>query len=161
MLIKKISIFFLISTVLILLIGCASTDNLVMDKPSGISPRLDWSVPDPSGDSGVVFGELLNATSEEPVQGTPFLSKNLSYMDPDMPATISFSFQYDPRAMGNKQTGEIYFKDVKPGENYVIMLYYGPGKSYVVRDEGGEYPLMIQVKSGESVDLGTVFVSEP
>ena len=152
---------FSIVILVIILTSCSSQNNLTTNTPDVSVSELRWSVPDPSGESGVVYGTLLNADTKEPIQGTPFLSRNLSYLDPEMPATISFSFQYDPRAMVNKKTGEIFFKDVKPGENYVIMLYYGPGKSYVVRDEGGEYPLMIQVKSGESVDLGKVFVSEP
>ncbi len=150
---KRLNLIIIIQYTMMLFVSCTSSGDIPSSE--------QWVVPNAGRSSGVIYGELINATSKKPVGGIPFLSRNLSGSDPELPATISFSYQFDPRAEVNYQTGEIYFNEVEPGENYVIMLYYGPGKSYVIRDEDGEYPLMISVNSGESVNLGTIFVPEP
>jgi len=135
--------------------SCSPPDVKVFDTP------VTWVVPQAMDDKGVVSGKLLNLFDNNPVLGTPFLSRNLSSDDPEMPATISFSMQSDPRAVINEQTGDFYFQDIEPDDDYVIVLHYGPGKIIVVQKDGSEYPLMISVKPDETNDLGTIFVLEP
>lgn len=143
----------LLFILLLISLGCSTSTN--------VETESNWIVPTPNVGKGVVYGQLLNALSGKPVGGMPFLAKNLSYKDLDMPATISFSLQYDPRAIYDKKTGSFYFQGIEPAENYVIVLSYGPGDIYTVRDEGQNYPIMIDVKMDQSIDLGTIPVKEP
>lgn len=145
-----------------LLAGCsAEQTGDTAEIPASTPAAVEMAVPTPENEKAIVFGTLINSFNNEPVTGVPFLSKNLSYKDLDMPATISFSLTSDPRAHYNQETGEFYFENVSSGENYVIVLSYGPGDIYVVRAEDSEYPRMIAVEAGQSLDLGTVLVKEP
>jgi len=126
------------------------------------SPELgNWQIPEPNETTGVVFGVILDSQTNQPITGTPFLSKNISYNQPDLPPTIAFSYQYDPRAIVNVTTGEFYFSDVEPAENYVITILYGPGNSYIVREQDSEHPLGIKIEAGQLLDLGKILVEEP
>lgn len=144
----------------VLMTGCGADPDAATPVLREEAP-VEISVPTPASEKSVVYGRLINSFNNEPVTGVPFLSKNLSYQDLDMPATISFSLTSDPRAIYNAETGEFYFENVTPGENYVIVLSYGPGDIYVVRADENDYPRMIAVIAGESLDLGTIMVKEP
>lgn len=159
--VQKMRIFVLSLLVLAALLAGCSTDQTGETPEIPPSTPAEISLPSPEADSAVVFGTFVNSFNNKPVEGVPFLSKNLSYMDLDMPATISFSLTSDPRANYNRETGEFYFENVSPAENYVIVLSYGPGDIYVVRAEDSEYPRMISVEAGQSLDLGVVEVKEP
>lgn len=137
--------------------------NSVFSSCSGsktIDVKKKLEIPQTKEGAGIVYGYLLNATNRNPVKGTPFLARNLSSKDPENPATISFSLQSDPRAVYNEETGEFYFEDIEPGDNYVIILHYGPGNIFVVQGEGTNYPLTIEVESGKASDIGMILVPE-
>jgi hypothetical protein len=144
-------LFFLI---LAILTGCSEVEN-------ASDLQVSLTIPTALEDSGIIHGVLLNSNAKDPVKGTLYLSRNLSAGSPNIPPTISFSLQSDPRAKYNSLTGEFFFQDIIPGDSYVFVLHYGPGKILVVREDFSGYPIMIDVEAGKSTDLGTIFVTEP
>jgi len=140
-----------------------STNEINVNKEISTKPtsEINFVIPTPEANTGVVFGKILNSIYDEPVTGIPYLVKNLSSGNPEIPPTISFSYQSDPRAIFNLETGDFYFKDIEPAENYVIILVDGPGSIIVIREDNSEYPLMIEVQPDESIDLGTITLQEP
>ena len=150
---KRILSIVLLIVFLLMVVSCAQ--NQVEETED------DWVIPKAGETTGIVQGVLLNVSTDKPVRGILYLSRNLSYKDLDMPATISFSLQSDPRGTLNDQTGEFYFKDIEPGENYVIVLHYGPGSFIILQDKTTEYPIMVEVDAGKVNDLGTFDVDEP
>ena len=69
--------------------------------------------------------------------------------------------QSDIRGIVNTETGEFYFKDVPPADNYVIVILDGPGNLYVVRLPNSEAPLEISIEAGRELDLGEILVEAP
>ncbi|MFH1446926.1 MAG: hypothetical protein ABIG43_05905 [Chloroflexota bacterium] len=149
-------LFLLLLTTILFVAGC----NQVIPVVEG-TEEIIWIVPEPGATTGVVIGVLIGGDGNVEIGGTPFLSKNITANQADLPPTISFSLQYDPRAIVNEATGEFYFTDVEPAENYVITILYGPGNSYIVREQDSEYPLSIKIEAGQLVDLGKILVEEP
>jgi hypothetical protein len=149
---KKKNLFFIL-IVLILLVSC----NQAGSSQTGQQTQK-WKVPKPDSKTGVVVGKLVGTDGKMEISGTPFLSKNLTAGQSDVPPTISFSISYDPRAIVNESTGEFYFKDVAPADNYAITILFGVGEMYVVRIKNSEDPLIISVVAGETLDLGEVIV---
>ena len=119
-----------------------------------------FEIPTPGTNKGVVYGKFVNQ-NEMPVEGVPYLAKNLSKEDPEIPPTISLSLQYSPRAIYQEKSGEFFFQDVDPADNYVIALVYGPGEMIVVRESDTNSPLSIEVLEGSFINLSTVLVVEP
>lgn len=109
----------------------------------------------------LIFGNILNAATNKPVNGSIVLSRNLTYDQIDLPPTISFSLQSDPNAEYDLVTGEFAFRDIEPGEDYVLVVHYGPGNILVVLEESSDYPLQIEAKADQALDLGTIKVNEP
>ncbi len=149
---KNIFIAFVIFT--FFLTGCTTPVTEEDEKYS-------FEIPTPTTGKCILIGKLVNATTNEPVGGNPFLARNLSLEDPEMPPTISVSPQNDPSGAYDMETGDFLFTDIEPADNYVIMIIYGPGRSYVVREEGSETPLIINIEAGQTLDLEVIHVREP
>lgn len=141
-------ILFFISFIL-LLSACSSQTN--------IATQGSETPPEPSKNTGVIFGYLFDENSL-PIKDSIYLSRDIAHEYTDLPPTISFSLQSDPRGHINSKTGFFYFKDIPPAENYVITIFVGAGQPYTVRGEIPEMPLIIEVNAGESVDLGKIYV---
>ena len=144
---SKLSLLCLITGILLILSGCSSNTE---------SNKYD-SIPHPAEGSCVIYGTLLNS-EREPINEPIFLSRNLTYEEPDLPATVSFSYQSDPKGEINLETGVFFFDNVVPGENYVITVYTGSGAPLVVKDFGSDLPLLIKVDAGESLNLGELII---
>ncbi len=114
-------------------------------------------VPEPGESTGVIYGVLLNS-KKEPINESIFLSQNVTYNEPDLPATISFSYQSDPMGQINYENGVFYFNNVEPAENYVITIFTGSGSPIVVTEKHNDNPLIIKVNAGTSVNLGELIV---
>jgi len=155
---KRTYIIIVISLAL-LLTGCIpqnreSTEQLLSTE------EINWRIPIPAEGTGLIKGFLIGNDEEISVGGTPFLSKNLSFGQSEIPPTISVSPSSDIRAKVNVTTGAFYFQDVPPADNYVIAILDGPGEIYIVRTGNSEAPLEIQIKAGEIIDLGKIIVED-
>jgi hypothetical protein len=118
-------------------------------------------LPTPEPGKSLIYGQALNAETNQPVGGSIFLAENLTASKPELPATISFSFQSNPSAVYNDDTGNFYFNDITPGSNYVLIIHYGPGGMIVLKEDNSEVPLVIEVEADQILDLGTITISEP
>jgi len=152
----KFRILLLLLVTILFIAGCDQVTPTIEG-----TEEIIWIVPEPGATTGVVIGILIGNDGNVEIGGTPFLSKNITADQADIPPTIAFSLQYDPRAIINETTGEFYFTDIEPAENYVITILYGPGNSYIVREQDSEYPLVIKVEAGQLLDLGDILVEEP
>jgi hypothetical protein len=153
----KNAFFLILSLLLILMQGCAPVETPTSTDEPLVS---DWSIPAPTGNTAVIFGEL-HSTTDAPVGDMIFLTENLAYGHPELPSTISFSFQNSPRAIVDVDRGYFYFENVEPAPNYVIAVLSGPGEFIYVTEEDGETPKMIVVEAGESLDLGRLLIEIP
>jgi hypothetical protein len=117
-------------------------------------------IPTPDNLTGVLFG-ILRSDNGEPIQDGIFLSRNISYENPDVPPTISFSFQNSPRAIVDPTDGFFYFSKIEPAENYVLTILNGPSEVIVVEDDAGGLPITISIQAGETIDLGFLTVELP
>lgn len=120
------------------------------------SPETE-PIPEAGQNTGVIYGYLLD-TQKQPIQDTIYLSQDIAHDNPELPPTISFSLQSDPRGRINTDTGFFYFDNVTPADNYVITIFIGAGEPFTVRDEDPMMPLFIEVEAGESVNLGEIIV---
>jgi hypothetical protein len=155
---KHVYIIFIILFGL-LLSGCVNPTQEPTDYKTS-TDDVNWEIPSPAEGTGLIKGFLIGNDSEISVGGTPFLSKNLSFGQAEIPPTISFSPSSDIRAQVNEITGAFYFQNVPPADNYVIAILDGPGEIYIVRKDNSEAPLEIQIKAGEVIDLGKILVEE-
>lgn len=113
--------------------GCSKLQPIT-DIPTSlltIAPE-QWRIPEPGDDTGVVHGVLLSS-DDELLSSSIFLSRNLSYQNPEIPPTISLSFQNSPRGQINTESGIFYFENVEPGENYVISIMVSPSETIIVK----------------------------
>jgi len=153
---KNFKIIFLIILALMTLTNC--TTNPTEEKTS--DDKIEMSYPTPASDNAVIIGYLLNSDNNQPAKGVPFLAHRLDSDNPDLPQTISFSNQNDPGAVYDEESGFFYFENIEPGDNYVLVLVYGPGNIETVTESDSESPLNITVQPGEILDLGTITVQE-
>ncbi|OPZ93126.1 MAG: hypothetical protein BWY74_01269 [Firmicutes bacterium ADurb.Bin419] len=159
----KILIFFL---VIMLLIGCNSeipeSADTNKNTPTINSDTFEiWKIPSPENGKAIIHGIMVDKKGVKTPGASPFLSRNITSDQPDLPPTISFSTQSDIRAIVNQETGEFYFRDVPPADNYVIVILKGPGQLYVVRQLESEAHLEISIESNQVLDLGKIQVEEP
>lgn len=144
-----------VSMLLVFMLGCTAAQS-----PAPADVDEDWTIPTPSQDTAVVFGTLRDL-NDKPVGDGIFLAENITYDSPDLPPTVSFSYQYSPRATVDTERGYFYFDQVEPAENYVIAILSGPGDFVFVTEDNGENPVTIAVSAGESLDLGLLLVEMP
>lgn len=127
--------------------GCSREEEVMVEE----------TPPSPGKETGVVYGYLVSSENE-PVSETIYLAQDIAHDQPDLPITVSFSLQSDPRGKVNVETGFFYFDEVEPRENYVIAILAGAAEPVFILEEGTEVPLVIEVEAGEAVDLGTLVV---
>lgn len=150
MLLKK---FAVISALLIILLAACSAPDEMPNIPETSTIE---EVPEPGDDTGVIYGYIFDLNNE-PINESIYITKDIAYDQPDLPPTISFSYQSDPRGT-LQENGFFYFADIEPAENYVLVVFVGIGDPIVVREPDSEQLLMIAVDAGESVDLGELLV---
>jgi hypothetical protein len=147
---NRIILLILISG-LFLLTACNQTN-------ASTDGATEWIVPKPKAGSGVLTGRMVGPDMKVDLNGIPFLSKLVTPGAIDVPPTVAFSVTYDPRGIVNMETGEFYFSDVVPGDNYVLAILSGFSELYVVREKNSENALILTVIAGETIDLGDVIV---
>lgn len=147
--IKRIILLTIIWIMLPLQFGCTS-----QSKPGTIQSE---PIPEADNNSGVIYGYLFD-NNNQPIMDTIYLSQDIAHDNPELPPTISFSLQSDPRGNINVESGFFYFDDVAPADNYVITIFIGAGQPYTVRGENPEMPLFIEVSAGERINLGEIVV---
>lgn len=145
--------FILVVICLLMLTGC----NTQADQ----TPDPKTTIPVPAEGKSVVHGIALYSKTNEPINGTLFLAKNLTYDQEGIPPTVSFSTQSDPSAVYDTDTGVFYFKDIEPGENYVIIIHNGPNDFTVIKDPESDLPLSVIVEEGQVLDVGNLSIDEP
>ena len=149
---KKVIALLILTFSIVAMSGC-TVKNEVLDN----NPEKTEFIPVPGDTTGIVFGYLFSQ-NEEPLQESIFLSRDIAYDQPDLPVTISFSLQSDPRGKVNIETGFFYFDNIPPGDNYVITIFAGSGKPIFVMQENSDQPMVFAVTAGESLDLGEIIV---
>ena len=150
---KRIFYKTLIFTAAILVLSACSQNKI----PSG-NYQLD--IPSPSAETAVVYGRLIVKSTGEPTLGVPYLAHLLTDEDSTLPPTVSFSYSNTKSATIDSETGEFYFTDLSPDQQYAIILIYGPGNTQIITDEDGVNPLIIKVNAGDMIDLGNLFIEE-
>ena len=150
---RKISLIVCFILLSLTIFGCSSPT-----EPANDQTQQELKLPEPKDSTAVVHGYLLSS-SGEPINESIFLSKDVAYGQPDLPVTISFSLQSDPRGFLDTQTGQFYFDNVEPGMNYVITIFAGSGEPTFVMEDNSGQPMVFEVKAGESLDLGELIVN--
>jgi hypothetical protein len=150
-----------ISIVSTLIIHSCSSKQLLTDIDELSENAVDvLLIPTPSDKTSVLYGVLRDENGKL-IQDGIFLSRNISYKNPEIPPTISFSFQNSPRAMIEPNSGFFYFLDIEPADNYVLTVLIGPNEFIVVKQDDEESLLMIEVQAGKSLYLGSLIVELP
>lgn len=111
-------------------------------------------IPTPGKDSGVVYGKIVSAATGRAPEANIYLSRNLTAGEPDLPPMISFSYQTNPRAQVDDD-GNFYFSDVPVGV-YAITIWTHPLDTLFIETEDGQDYLWVEVKAGETLDMGVV-----
>ena len=114
------------------------------------------TIPTPDENTGVVTGFIKDTQNNHDLQIILFLSKNITYDNPELPPTISFSYQSNPRGILDTKTGKFYFSKVEPADNYVITVWYPPGNVKFIKEPNSSKPLQISVSAGNIIDLGII-----
>jgi hypothetical protein len=153
---EKFKIILLLILTSLIVTSCVTNHT----EEENLADEVESNFPTPVSGKAVIFGYLLMSDNNEPVKGVPFLAQSLESDNPNLPQTISFSNQNDPGAVYDKENGFFYFEDIDPGNNYVLVLVYGPGNIEVVKEPDSELPLNISVQADETLDLGTITVQE-
>jgi len=164
----KKSIIFLILLLTLLIEGCTiSNDSITTttvptesNVPTSTLVTVDFVIPTTDNQTGVIYGTLNYHDGSQIDEGI-FLAHNLSYENPELPSTISFSYQNSPRGKIDPENGNFYFENISPAENYVIAIMINPSDSIIVKEENSDYPLLISIKPGESLNLGSITVDKP
>lgn len=113
-------------------------------------------VPMPGADMSVVTGQIVDQlTGKAPLEGVVYLGK-LTSMDTGAPI-VSLHKNEDPRAIPNPD-GFFAITDVPPGEYGVILLT--PDISFLLDKDNGD-SLLIEIKAGETLDVGKLWVTMP
>jgi len=149
----KNSFIFLIFAFSIMAISSCTTKNEILDS----NPEKTEFIPAPGNNTGVVYGYLFSQENE-PVDESIFLSRDIAHDQPELPVTISFSIQSDPRGIVDSESGFFYFDDIPPGDNYVISILAGSGNPIFVLEDNSDQPMVFAVAAGESLDLGEIIV---
>ena len=120
-------------------------------QPIAAAPYV---IPNPTSDSGVVVGKIIDS------QGKPFL--NLMYLgysipadQPGFPPMISYDEETSPKSVQDVD-GRFYFANVPAGLYGLII--WNPVNSMVFEDSKTQQFLLIEVKPGETTDLGEIVV---
>jgi len=135
---------------------------VVTTLPEGISdtpPDPERIFPESASDRGTVGGVLVREITDQgylPV--TPVELALGTYLENNNgdPSFIRFN-DASPRAQ-LFNTGIFMFTNVEPG-TYALIINLG-FTQFVVQNEAG-YDLVVEVKAGEALDLGQVFVTIP
>ncbi len=157
---KKLILISMSIIFMVIFQGCSSTPSIPLNGEQVGSQFDDWTIPSPTEDTAVIYGEI-HSSNETPVGNSVFLALNLTYDNPELPPTISFSYQNSPRAIMDPNGGYFYFDNIEPAQNYIITVLYGPGEFVDVEEENSDMPLMISVSGGDLLNLGVLSIDMP
>lgn len=150
----KRTLYKILFLIIALLVLTACSQN----KISSGDYQLD--IPSPTNETAVVYGRIFVESTGEPTLGVPYLADLLTDENSTLPPTISFSYSNNKSATIDFETGEFYFDEMSPDQQYAIVIIYGPGNAQIVKEEDGVTPLIVQVNAGDSIDLGDLFIEE-
>lgn len=118
---------------------------------------FELHIPTPSQNGGVVTGKLVHMSSDsEPYIADLYLGLAIPADQPDFDPIISFSQETDAKAIQNPSSGEFVFPNISPG--IYALVIWTPINSNVIREPGGEKFMLIEVVTGETLNLGTIFI---
>lgn len=117
------------------------------------------TLPAPGENTGVVYGTLITVSGDN----TPYLAPTLFLgtfltaegSEEDAPMLGSLSVEEDPKAI-QAVTGEFLFDLVPPGK-YGLFVW-SPASAFILEDANTGQSVFIEVRAGETVDLGTIYV---
>jgi hypothetical protein len=113
-------------------------------------------IPTPEADTGIVTGQLLTpGPGGEPYYSTVLLADTIPADQEGYPPMIGFSEQDSPSAVQDK-LGVFLFVDVPPGL-YALALW-SPISSTIIQEPDSPDYMLIEVKAGETTDLGIVSI---
>jgi hypothetical protein len=131
----------------------ASPQSYPQPNSSSQTPQVDYIVPEPSDDKGVVLGQLINSYTDMPL---PFQSV---YLGKKIPLTPGPGYSYtlqersSPHTVTNED-GKFALGDVAPG-TYIIMIFH-PFATSVIMEPNSDRELEIVVSAGKVLDLGEI-----
>ena len=143
---------------LITLLGLTACSETNVGDP--VEANHFSAIPTPVPGKAVIYGVIIDTITGQPISGVPFLARALVSDNPDLPITISFSYQRDPGANYDDQTGVFIFENIDPGDNYVIIVVTGPGTSYVVKEPDTDQPLILAISADEALNLEIIKIKE-
>lgn len=161
-----------------------TANNSVRDHPQGypINPKSDQYLPTDTGypapeitpyimdfpdqiiiptltyDSGIVLGRMVtkNGMTNPYLAPAIYLGEVIEADNPEYPPLIGLDVEVNLIAIQDKE-GNFIFEDVQPGKYGLII--WSPFSQTLIEDPDKEgYPLIIVVKKGELVDIGTIIV---
>lgn len=117
-------------------------------------------IPEPEQKTGVVFGRLLSANSNEPYLAPAlYLGKliNPEETNENLPKAFSVTSEIAPKAL-QALNGTFVFTDVDPGP-YGLFIW-SPMGYFLVNDVTNveDDQIIVIVTAGEQLDLGDIFV---
>jgi len=116
------------------------------------------TIPSPQEDLAVVYGTLLIVDDDLPYLAPSLYLGQILKPDDDPESTLilsSVSIEEDPIAKQSVD-GVFVFVDVPPGQ-YGLFIWT-PMSLFLIEDVETDQPIIFEVESGESLDLGTIYV---
>lgn len=115
-------------------------------------------IPTPDTDSAVVVGKLVEQSTNKPYLAPGLYLGSLlkdHNNNSELPSIISLSTEKDPKAIQAKN-GSFFFSNITPGK-YALVIWT-PMSLTVVKDFEKKEDIIFDVKSGESLDLGIIYI---
>jgi hypothetical protein len=112
-------------------------------------------VPTPTGDTGVVTGQLLTEQDQKPFINVLYLANTITAEQEGFAPIISLSEDTAPVAKQDID-GRFYFEGIPPG-SYALALW-GPLTSLIITEPDSDTYLVFEVQAGETIDLGIIHI---
>jgi len=141
-----------------------SEDAAATESDTSSTPEATdtTEIPEPGPETGVVHGQLLNATTQEPITSenaaADIYLAEIVYTSEDRPFSL-FDQQTSPHTNPDSR-GTFVFSDVEPGE-YAISVVTPMSQVIARSTENIEEDLVFEVEAGETIDLGELYARYP
>lgn len=115
-------------------------------------------IPTLTNDTGIILGRMVTKNgSNNPYLATAiYLGEVIEPDNPMYPPLISLDDEVNPMATQDK-AGNFIFENIKPG-NYGLIIWSPFSQTLIEDPNRVGFPLLIEVKEGELVDIGTVII---
>lgn len=130
--------------------------TIVSEKAKEPIPEMQ-SIPVPNSEAASVYGVLNSYSDKSPLEGVIIYAADVVIVEPSKEKIYSTQEKSSPHA-GTDVHGRFQITDIKPGEYFFMMVT--PFGTYPIFDEFNN-TFEIQLKAGDVIDFGEVFVNWP